>query len=990
MKSIPAFLLFVCLVLPALRAQGGSLPESNAQGMEFFEKKVRPILEARCAECHSARKKIKGGLDLDSKAGWMKGGDTGPAIVPGDAGNSLLISAVHWAEKELQMPPKKKLSSAEIGVLEEWVAMGAPDPRSAAAEGVAAKSKAMSLEEGRRFWSYAPRQPVQVPPVRRNDWALTDIDRFILAKLEEKGVEPSPLASPAELTRRLALVLTGLPPTPEQIQELERQGAAEGLAKAAEAFADSLLSSPQFGETWGRHWLDVARFAESSGGGRTLLFKDAWRYRDYVIEAFNQDRPFDQFLREQVAGDLLPAPTPELRARQLTATGFLALGPTIYEEQDKQKLRFDVIDEQLDTIGKGILGQTIGCARCHDHKFDPIPQRDYYALAGIFASTRTLSSYEANVASWILTDLPVDEESAARIDAQQTRIEAAEKALQGKKNRLADLKKAKAGIAVEAGGERRRKPEPLKLGVPLPLSVLAGVALDDGDATAVGPWKRSKFCSQYFGEGYLHDENKEKGAKSLTFTPRLPRSGRYEVRLSFPSLSDRAKRVPVHIFHSKGDTTVYVDQSVVPPIEGRFVSLGVYEFESSGEGYVIISNEGTEGFVCVDALQFLPEGSSDVVEDRQAGKARKAHPQDAIAALTAEIKADEAALAAQKARQEKRPAVMSVREEDQIEDTHIRIRGEVNQRGAKVARGFLRVLGDSGEGRFDLKQSGRMALADWLASAENPLTARVYVNRVWAWMFGTGLVRTVDNFATTGEAPSHPELLDYLAQYFVEHQWSTKALIRQIVRSRVWLGSVGEPGAVERDPENRWFGRANRRRLDAEQIRDGMLAVSGLLDSRVGGPNIEGANAADPLSGEASRVEFEYVFRDVRRSVYTPAFRNNRLELFATFDFGDTNTSQGQRYASNVAPQALFFLNHPFVLEQARRAARNEPLVAGTQTGRVRLAFVRCLGRAPTAGEASVCARHLAEAESGEEAQREAWSRIYQSLFGSADFRFLN
>jgi hypothetical protein len=283
-----------------------------------------------------------------------------------------------------------------------------------------------------------------------------------------------------------------------------------------------------------------------------------------------------------------------------------------------------------------------------------------------------------------------------------------------------------------------------------------------------------------------------------------------------------------------------------------------------------------------------------------------------------------------------------------------------------------------------------MALADWLASAENPLTARVYVNRVWAWMFGTGLVRTVDNFATTGEAPSHPELLDYLAQYLVEHQWSTKALVREIVRSRVWLGSVGEPGAVERDPENRWFGRANRRRLDAEQIRDGMLAVSGLLDSRVGGPNIEGANAADPLSGEASRVEFEYVFRDVRRSVYTPAFRNNRLELFATFDFGDTNTSQGQRYASNVAPQALFFLNHPFVLEQARRAARNEPLVAGTQTERVRQAFVRCLGRAPTAGEASVCARHLAEAESGEEAQREAWSRIYQSLFGSADFRFLN
>src|SRR4051794_23256753 len=348
-------------ILTCLAAATLALPAFAVEGLDFFEQKVRPLLIEKCYECHAQGKKIKGGLRLDHREGWAKGGDTGPAIVPGKPEESLLIEAVRDTNRDLEMPPKNRLSPAEVQVFEEWVKLGAPDPRMAAA---LAKSEKKGAGE---LWSMKP-IAAPVPPAVD---AQSPIDRFILARLQPKGLSLSPEADHATLLRRLSYALTGLPPSLAQLQTFERSAGPV----AFEHFVDELLASPQFGEHWGRHWLDVARFAESSGGGRTLPFKDAWRYRDYVIESFNADVPFDRFIREQLAGDLLPHESPEQQRRQIVAAGFLALGPTNYEEQDKQGLRMDIVDEQLDTMGKGFLGMTIGCARCHDHKFDPVPQK---------------------------------------------------------------------------------------------------------------------------------------------------------------------------------------------------------------------------------------------------------------------------------------------------------------------------------------------------------------------------------------------------------------------------------------------------------------------------------------------------------------------------------------------------------------------------------------------------------------------------------------
>jgi hypothetical protein len=953
MRTARLLLLCLPLVLNAVESE-----------VAFFETHVRPILHERCFECHSTTKKVKGGLALDTREDWMKGGDAGPAIVPGKPEESLLLKAVSWADLDLQMPPKKKLSERELNVLTAWVRRGAHDPR-AGVQAAAHKSSALSIEAGRTFWAYAPLTPPAPPVVKNSAWVRNDIDRFVLANLESRGMQPVADAAPVDLVRRLVFVLTGLPPTPEQI---DRFVAASDRARAVDDLADELMGTPAFAERWAGHWLDITRFAESSGGGRTLLFKDAWRFRDYVVQALAENRPLDRMIREHLAGDLLPAASPEERARNLTATGFLALGPTIYEEQDKQRLRFDVIDEQLDTIGKAFLGQTIGCARCHDHKFDPILQRDYYALAGIFASTRTLSNYSDNVVRWIDATLPLPPAEEQRFADVEARIDAAQKRLKEAKNELAKLKDVASGLAKRTNQ-------------PIPLSELGGIVIDDAQAQVNGYWKHSTHSPHFFGVGYLTDDGKDKGAKSLTFTPRLPASGRYEVRLAYPALAGRATNVPVHIFHAMGDVTVKVDQTKQPDIEGRFVSLGTFQFEQDGDSYVIISTEGTNGYVTADLVQFLPVGAGTQAVATTAPGVPAAEPQGA-GALRVEISALEKQITELTPVRDSRPLAMSVREEDAIADTHIRVRGEVHQKAALVQRGFLSVL-SRGTAALPSKQSGRKELADWLVGIDNPLTARVLVNRVWTWVVGQGLVRTVDNFGTTGEKPSHQELLDHLAQRFQREGWDLRKLIREIIRSRTWQLAVA---TAANDPDNRCLSHANRRRLDAEQIRDAMLFVSGALDRTVGGPNIRGANAAASESAAASAVEFGYQFTDVRRSLYTPAFRNNRLELFALFDFGDINSSQGQRHTSTVAPQALYFLNHPFVLEQARLAAQHALTLPGTQDERLVQVFRRSLGRPPLAAERTACLHLLGETAGSPE----AWAMIHQTLFGSVAFRYLN
>jgi cytochrome c553 len=933
---------------------GAALPSARAAdaGLDFFEKKVRPVLAEHCLKCHSVEgKKQRGGLALDSRAGLLKGGDSGPALVAGKPNDSLLVKAVRYSG-ELRMPPKGKLPETVIADLEQWVALGAPDPRDGSNPVIA--KKGINIEEGRQFWAFQPPRRQALPAVKDAAWPRTDVDRFLRARLEARGLNPAGDADPRVLVRRLYFDLIGLPPTPEAVDAFV-QSATHDPQSAIERVVDRLLASPHFGERWGRYWLDLARYAESSGGGRSLLFKDAWRYRDYVIDAFNRDKPYNRFLVEQLAGDLLPYATPEERAQQLLATAFLVLGPTNYERQDKDILETDVIDEQLDTIGRTVLGMTIGCARCHDHKFDPIPQKDYYALAGILRSTQTL--IHDNVSRWVEQPLPMSPEE----EAAWKKHEAATAALK-EKIRIAKEAEKKSGKSAAARGV-------------VAVKDLPGLVLDDQQAKKVGAWTLSKYSGSYIGDGYLHDGNTGKGEKTLTFVPDFPQAGRYEVRLAYTAGTNRATKVPVHILHLDGEFTGHVNMQQAPPIDGRFVSLGTFRFDTSGQWYVIISNEGTTGHVIVDAVQFLPE------EMVRALKAEaKASPGKNVPAPAPDSKKLEEELK-KLSDSAPRPMAMCVTEAAKIGDFYVCIRGNLHNRGEPVPRGFLQVLRPAHlrEPAIPANESGRRQLAAWLAGADNPLTARVMVNRLWHHLFGAGIVRTVDTFGTTGEWPSHPELLDHLAIQFVQEGWSIKKLIRSLVLSRAYqLSAAASPEARAADAENRLFGRRSRRRLDAEVIRDAILAVSGRLDRTVGGPTWK----PNTIS------EYGYVFDDTRRSVYTPVFRNRLVELFEVFDFADPNLVIGRRNISTVATQALYMLNSPFVMEQARHAARRA--LAGPErddAARLERAYREALGRRPTAREKELALGFVCGKEG--EARKKAWERVYQALFACIDFRYV-
>jgi hypothetical protein len=919
-------------------------------GIEYFEKKIRPVLVEHCYKCHSTEaKKPKGGLLLDSRAGLRKGGESGLALVPGKPKESRLLKAVRYTDEGLRMPPKGKLPNAVIADLEKWVAMGAPDPREDG--NLTSERKSVDIEAGRKFWAFQPPRRRPVPTVKDKAWPRGEIDRFVLARLDVKGLKPVADAERATLLRRAYLDLIGLPPTPAQIDAFVNDQSPDAFANVV----DELLASPHFGERWGRHWLDVARFAESSGGGRSLLFPDAWRYRDYVIESFNTDKPYDRFVAEQVAGDLLPYADSDQRRRQLVATAFLALGPTNYEGQDKDILEMDVVDEQLDTIGRAFLGMTIGCARCHDHKFDPIPTRDYYALAGILRSTQTL--VHDNVSRWVEQPLPMSAVQEAALREHDAAVAALKE-----KIRLAKDAQQKTGKVVASTAKGILKPHELP-----------GIVLDDVQAKQVGQWVRSQYSGSYIGDGYLHDGNADKGQKTLTFIPEFPRAGRYEVRLAYAPGSNRATKVPIHILHLDGEYSGQVNEQETPRIDGRFVSLGTFRFDMSGQWYVIISNEGTSGHVVVDALQFIPEEATSGGREPSRGPMPSGGQGDSRK-LEAELKK----------RVESgppRPVAMSVKEAAKIEDSPVYLRGNFYNRGEKVPRGFLQVATLGPPPSLPAGESGRRQLAEWLYSADNPLTARVMVNRVWHYLFGAGLARTVDVFGTTGELPSHPELLDHLALRFVQDGWSVKKLIRTIVLSRTYqLASVNEPAALAADPENRLLWRMNRRRLDAETIRDTILAVSGQLDRTVGGPNIK--------KGTAS--EYGYQFDDARRSIYTPVFRNRLLELFEAFDFADPNLVGGRRNVSTVATQALYLMNSPFVMDQARHAAQAELAVPNLDdAGRVKRAYRMALGRPPTERERQLALSFVAEKISPEQTLA-AWERFYQALFACVDFRYVN
>jgi hypothetical protein len=922
----------------------GGQDSSDPKSVEFFEKKIRPVLSERCYSCHSAQaEKLKGSLFLDTREGLLKGGDTGPAIVAGDPKKSLLLKAVHWEDDDLKMPPKKKLAAEQIADLESWVRNGAAWGAAAKAAGARKKQVGLSIEEGRKFWAYRPPQQAALPVVKDASWPKSDIDRFILAKLEAQNLRPAPPAEKAVLLRRVYFDLAGMAPSPEEVDAFAKDESPEAFEKVV----DRLLASRAFGERWGRHWLDVARFGESLTL-RGFIMKEAWRYRDYVIEAFHGDMPYDRFIREQVAGDLLPSSGVDERRRQLIAATFLMLGNANLEEQDKKQLEMDVVDEQLDTLGRAFLAQTIACARCHDHKFDPIPTRDYYALAGILKNARALE--HENVSKFLESPLPIDPSREGEIRKQEEAIAALQARIKAEKE--------KSAVAKGQG------PRPTGA---LSILELAGVVVDDAKAEKVGEWKSSTFSGTYIGSGYLHDDAVGKGEKSLTFHPELT-AGTYEVRFAYSPGSNRATNVPVTILSAEGEKMLTVNQQENPAIDGRFVSLGTYRFENN-QGYVIVSNEGTRGHVTADAVVFIP---GDRAFDASQGKQSKPASNAAVKELEEQLKKLQDS-------GPRRDMVMGVREEKVIADLRIHVRGSVHTLGDKAPRGFLQVATSGPAPALPAKESGRRELADWIASRENPLTARVMANRAWHWLFGAGLVRTTDNFGTTGETPSHPELLDHLALRFVEDGWSVKKLVRRIVLSNAYrMAAPGGTKAPEADPENRLLRGANRRRLDAECLRDTILSVSGQLK-------------LDPPNGPSypASLSSDYGFKasSLQRSVYLPVFRNALAEIFEVFDFADASVTTGRRNASTVAPQALYLMNNAFVLEQARHAAARL-LAERHEDDRARLAraWRLALGRLPTDGESAVVLRHLGASPQAEQ----AWTSVFHALFASAEFRYVN
>lgn len=940
-------------------------PPLTAEQTDFFEKKIRPVLAEHCYQCHSAKAEadgqLKGGLALDSREASQLGGDSGPAVVPGQVDESLLIEAVRY--DTLKMPPKGKLPQAVIADLEQWIRSGAPDPRTAVGR---TGPRKIDIEAGRQFWSYRPVIRTPVPEVQNQVWPKGNIDRFILSRLEAKRLSPAVDSDRQTLIRRLYFDLIGLPPTPSQIDAFVNDSSTD----AYEKLVNQLLDSPHFGERWGRHWLDVVRFAESLTL-RGFIMPEAWRYRDYVIEAMNHDRPFSQFLREQIAGDLLPAASLADRQRQVIATSFLVLGNTNLEEQDKVQLRMDVVDEQLDVISKGILAQTVTCARCHDHKFDPIPTHDYYAIAGILRNTKVLE--HANVSKWLEFPLPVEPQQEAifkkhesELDALQTRLKTAKDDLKS----LTTSKTSGANPAVIAAKD------------------LPGIVVDSAQAKQVGEWKLSQFSKRYIGDGYLHDLDQDKGKKSLTFQPELPKAGLYEVRLAYSAGESRSQDAPVTIFSADGEKTVNVNEQVLPPIDARFVSLGEFRFEQNGQGFVIVSNEGTRGHVTADAVQFL---AKDMTETPALNSPPNAQAADAASVEVALIKQRE--LDIKRLEDEiktltettpKRPMYMSIQEEKDITDSPIHIRGTVHNLGEVAPRGFLQVASQGTTSALPKDSSGRRELADWLASPQNPLTARVFANRTWHWLLGHGIVRTTDNFGTTGELPSHPELLDYLAHEFVSHNWSPKTLIRQIVLSRTYqLSTETSPQLKSGDPDNLLFGRAIRKRLDAESILDALLAAGGDLDLRVGGSNIRPGTSSD----------FGYQFSTNRRAVYWPVFRNALPDLFEVFDYPDPSMVVGSRNTSTVAPQALFLLNNPFVHSQAQLAATRllRETSGQTTSEKIRILFRQLLGRNPLLDEAQQAEKFLTQGNAtGQEISAERWTGLVHVIFGTMDFRYTN
>ncbi|MEZ6130624.1 MAG: PSD1 and planctomycete cytochrome C domain-containing protein [Planctomycetaceae bacterium] len=804
------------LLLLLLRPIRAEEPDAAAR---FFETKIRPVLVTHCYECH-ANGKAEGGLQVDRQASIRKGGDRGPAVVPKHPQASVLLTAISHTDPDLKMPPKgPKLSDVVIADFRHWIEAGAADPRT---EDAASREPPWpGIETAESHWAYQTPKAVDAPNSKGDTWSRTEIDRFVFAKLADNGMKPSVDANHRSLLRRLHFDLVGLPPSPTVIEQFLNDIASTDPDVVLAAEADRLLESSAFGERWGRHWLDVARYAESSGGESNVSFPYAWRYRDYVIDAVNADVPYDRFLTEQIAGDLLPFSNDAERARLLTATGFLAVGTKNLGENNDRKFKADLVDEQIDSLTRSIMGSSVACARCHHHKFDPFSMEDYYGLAGIFASSKTFFGTYTSPAN----NRGGDPLVLPRVPGQKI----FHKSLSPKK--FAELKARQAELAAVR--------------------------------SEIQAAQKAAFSGK---------------EPARTFTLR-------EVLANLWQLG---------------------------PVEGKLETLDEH------------------------------------------GKAL--------------------------------PLAMGVLD-DEVINVPLLARGEIGREGAVVARAFPRAIAVGHEVSIPAEQSGRLELAEWLTSADHPLTGRVFVNRVWKHLFGRGLVPTVDNFGTSGAPPSHAELLDMLTVRFVHDGWSLKRLIRSLVLSRTYRqASTFDANAFRKDPDNALLWRMPKRRLEAEAIRDAMLSVSGELNNQRPDGSLVATLIGDrPISliGLDRNLPAD-LDGSVHRSVYLPVIRDRLPDILSLFDFAEPSLVTGDREITNVPVQALYLMNSRFVQDRARAlAGRADQDSTDHQEFAVK-AFQLCLSREPDAEELK---RSLTFLEADDDITKLSFC---QAILCTAEFRNLD
>ena len=919
-----ASLLFVA---GALRVTGAaqSTPATapTPQQIEFFETNVRPLLVESCFDCHTADE--KGGLRLDSRQTMIKGGDSGPAIVPGDPDSSLLIKAVRHAVGVSKMPRSApKLSDVQIAALAEWIRMGAPWPAATrmtmpAATPAAAGERPIDPSL-RSFWSFQPIAKPEVPQVKNAGWAKTDIDRFILARLEREGMAPVATADKRTLIRRATLDLTGLPPTIDEVEAFEKDTSPHAFAQVI----DRLLESPQYGETWGRLWLDVARYAEDDPrsldpmGRGFAPYPNAYLYRDWVIKAFNDDLPYDQFVKAQLAADHFEE---KIRVGSLAALGFLGLGPWYYDNGAVEITRADERNDRVDVVSRGFLGLTVACARCHDHKYDPISARDYYALSGVFLN----SSY----AEYPLAPKTVVEEYKALEKKIKDKQKLLNEFMEVESRQLAETLALQAAKYMRAAWKVQGEPK----------EEVARVAA------------REKLDYELFDRWVKFLAKPPKFYPFLTKWQEMVKGGGSDEEAK--TIADDFQALMLEVMFEQREIreeNEIIRAKALPGTKKKEPSNLPHEFVTNddfcpGCGLELKSLEPDRMHLWSDVFQRDLQEAADAAAnpggrpgllvfrdwtlERWLGGDRRRYIED--------LRSDLAAL--RKALPEKYAYVHGVRDLEKPVAQKLHIRGNPMREGDEVPRRFLQVLG-AAEPRPLTRGSGRLDLAE--AILAEPIATRVAVNRIWKWHFGTGIVNTPSNFGKLGERPTHPELLEYLSRFFIDNGHSMKKLHRHMMLSAVYQSSAADhPASLAKDSGNRLYWRASRRRVTAEQLRDSVLFVSGTLENKIGGPSI-------PLTPAATR-----------RTVYGKVSRYKLDQFLQLFDFPAATISAEQRFSTNVPLQRLFFMNSEFMQQQAERLAQkvqDEP----DNRARVKKAYRLVFARDPNDAEVTMALEYLA------------------------------